>query len=314
MARWIRVSVDLEDNLKVAALAHRLDIDLDVAIARCLRLWGRLSLHRPETGLIGDLPDGVLETWAGWRGPRGAFAEAFRALFQDEDGRVHDWEEWNGAALRYERQERERKRENRGRWRADGSAPGGAPMGADAGADGSADAAPDRPRGGRAPVSAPRGSFGSGADGSAPPGAPMGADAAHVRTDGRTDSTPPTNQPSTTTPSTARTVARPWVAEAFWPELDRLLLAVPDPHSWAAELRAHGEGMPGHGPARTPAQLGQAIRDFLASGATQEARPSLKHFRGFIGRTDRGAGPASGGAPQATPRGPTAPRLREITK
>lgn len=287
MARWVRVAVDLEENLKVAGLAEALGVELDVAIARCVRLWGRVSLHRPETGQVGDVPDRTLETWANWRGTPGAFARAFRAAFQDPDGTLHDWWEWNGAALTYERRERDRRRHTRSgdRRRAD--------TGADSGADATARRGADTPRADGADSGARMVGFGASSGGGADSGADSGARTAQLRTDGRTDglSSSSSNQPAspraTVSESRHTAAARPYVAEPFWPDLDELLDAVPDPRAWAAEIQAHGQGMPGHGPARTAHQLGTAIRDYLGSGAAREARPSLAHFRGFVARGGR---------------------------
>lgn len=126
---------------------------------------------------------------------------------------------------------------------------------------------------------------------------------------GAAPTTPQASQPTNPRAS----ALRPWVAEPFWPDLERLLDAVPDPAAWAAEIRAHGEGMPGHGPARTAHQLGQVLRDYLASGSAQEARPSLRHFRSFFARLDRAA--PSPKPESAKPQLAAAVRpLREITE
>jgi hypothetical protein len=51
--------------------------------------------------------------------------------------------------------------------------------------------------------------------------------------------------------------------------------------SWLAEMAATLDAMPGHAPL-TPAQLGEALRDYVGNGATRT--PRLKHFRAFLER------------------------------
>jgi len=62
--------------------------------------------------------------------------------------------------------------------------------------------------------------------------------------------------------------------------LTTLLAVVPNRLAWIAELAASLEGM--HGPALTPAQLGESKRDYDANGHHQN--PSLSHFRSYMTR------------------------------
>ena len=90
MTNWIAVSVDLDDDPKVAALAADLGCHRDTAAMRLVRLWGRMARHAVETGDLSHVDGDTLEEWAGWRGKRGRFALAFRAAFTDGAGVVND--------------------------------------------------------------------------------------------------------------------------------------------------------------------------------------------------------------------------------
>lgn len=59
---------------------------------------------------------------------------------------------------------------------------------------------------------------------------------------------------------------------------ESLLAAVPNRGAWEAEIDAATSGM--HGPAVTPAQLDQAIGDFVGNGCA--ARPNMRQFRAYI--------------------------------
>lgn len=76
------------------------------------------------------------------------------------------------------------------------------------------------------------------------------------------------------------TVDYPWLTLDYlddWRELERRIEQHGgSPYAWRAELKAALDGM--HGPARTPQEISQAIRDFNASGADI----SLRLFRGYL--------------------------------
>lgn len=62
-----------------------------------------LLVELPDHARGGDLAgvsDRTLDRWAGWRGERGAFAAAFRAIFLAADGSFSAWDRHNGAAIR----------------------------------------------------------------------------------------------------------------------------------------------------------------------------------------------------------------------
>lgn len=61
--------------------------------------------------------------------------------------------------------------------------------------------------------------------------------------------------------------------------LSALLHRVPAAGPWCAEMRASMQGMPGHHVV-TPAQLGEALRDYVGNGAV--ATPNLRQFRRYL--------------------------------
>jgi hypothetical protein len=63
-----------------------------------------------------------------------------------------------------------------------------------------------------------------------------------------------------------------------------LLAVVPNRKAWEAEMDAALQGM--HGPLLTPAQLEQAIRDYLGNGAADA--PNMAHFRAYLRRSATG--------------------------
>lgn len=73
------------------------------------------------------------------------------------------------------------------------------------------------------------------------------------------------------------------VSEEFEPDFLELITRIREAggslEAWKAELRVAREGL--HGPIATPAQIGQAIRDFNANGA----KPVLRLFRAFLRST-----------------------------
>lgn len=78
--------------------------------------------------------------------------------------------------------------------------------------------------------------------------------------------------------STAQTMVSVVPAE-FRPDMQTLINLVPNVTAWTAEMRAALEGM--HGKPLTFAQLGQAVRDYLASGKAK-SNPSLRSFRRYM--------------------------------
>lgn len=79
--------------------------------------------------------------------------------------------------------------------------------------------------------------------------------------------------------STAQTMVSIVPAE-FRPDMQRLIESVPNVTAWTAEMRAALEGM--HGKPLTFAQLGQSVRDYMASGKLEKGGPSLRQFRRYM--------------------------------
>jgi hypothetical protein len=74
-------------------------------------LWGKVSVYCTD-GDISEVSDQELERWAQWTGEPGAFAEFVRARHVT-DGRINDWDEFQGALEERRAKERERKRRER---------------------------------------------------------------------------------------------------------------------------------------------------------------------------------------------------------
>jgi hypothetical protein len=89
----------------------------------------------------------------------------------------------------------------------------------------------------------------------------------------------------------------PWtVPDQFQPDLHELITRVEQAggssKAWLAEIGVAKDGM--HGPARSPEQIGQTIRDFNAAGADL----SLRLFRGYLrGNGSSGADRGRNGLP-----------------
>ena len=73
-----------------------------------------------------------------------------------------------------------------------------------------------------------------------------------------------------------------------------LLARVPNRQAWEAEMNAALQGM--HGPPLTPAQLDQAINDYVGNGASDA--PNLRQFRAYL----RSSGKPSSGTASAPRR------------
>jgi hypothetical protein len=78
-------------------------------------LFGNVAEYRPH-GDVNDVPDNLLERWAGWEGTAGLFAVSFRELFVT-DGVIEGWAERQGKLV--ERAEKEKERWHRRKQRGD---------------------------------------------------------------------------------------------------------------------------------------------------------------------------------------------------
>lgn len=118
--RWVAIDVAVGDNPKVWRFAAELyqlppkyaDLGLPAAVGHVSMLLGAVKLNAPD-GDISAVPDDLLELWAKWRGKRGAFAPLYRRRFAP-DGKIKDWEEWNGRLLAKQEAERQRWHRRRG--------------------------------------------------------------------------------------------------------------------------------------------------------------------------------------------------------
>jgi hypothetical protein len=117
---WIRVEAAIADSAKVWEFAGMLlgtgsteapqeSMRRHVAesIGYLVQLWGNVADKR-ESGDISGVPDGLLESWAGWPGLLGHFAHCFKAVFAS-DGQINDWEDHQGKLI-------ERRKAERARW------------------------------------------------------------------------------------------------------------------------------------------------------------------------------------------------------
>lgn len=104
---WIRVHASLADRPVVARLANALRIDPFKAMGHLVTFWGSASRHAAN-GQIDTVPDSLLEQWAGWRGKRGRFAAWVRTDHMDDQGRVNEWDDYQGTLE--QRREKERQR------------------------------------------------------------------------------------------------------------------------------------------------------------------------------------------------------------
>lgn len=135
---WIRVEAGIARRkvtyrLTEALMSDEISADLgaDVsayviraaALGFLVALWGAVAEHSTE-GRIADVPDLLLEEWAGWHGTPRLFARWVREHHTDEDGRLRDWDETNGpldtrreSNRRAARAHREREKSKSGRKR-----------------------------------------------------------------------------------------------------------------------------------------------------------------------------------------------------
>lgn len=111
---WIRVHAQLAERPVVTRMAEALRIDPFKAIGHLVTFWGAVSAHATR-GCVTDVPDALLERWAGWTGKRGAFAAWVRDQHVDEDGRISEWDTYQGKLETKRELERDRQRKSRER-------------------------------------------------------------------------------------------------------------------------------------------------------------------------------------------------------
>jgi len=141
LMNWIRIAVGIGDDPEIHKLASRLAVTPHEAIGLVVLLLTKFPEHA-ETGDLSEIPDSLLERWAGWSGERGAFAQGCRETFLNDAGVWEAWEKHNGAALREYKATRERAAEYRRRRAAELLTTGDATP--DSTAYGKADGTPNR--------------------------------------------------------------------------------------------------------------------------------------------------------------------------
>jgi len=113
MADWIRVQKSVHDDPQVIAMAAELGISTAAAVGHLVALWIGMADHARH-GTVDKIHSNVIESWARWNLADGAFAERFAVHFV-RNGRVKNWEKYNGKPLRLAEIEAERKRAYRRR-------------------------------------------------------------------------------------------------------------------------------------------------------------------------------------------------------
>ena len=103
---WIRVSVGITHDPRVYALADDLEVRPAEVVGLLIGVMAALPEHAP-TGDLTNVPQTLIERWAGWDGVRGAFAVRFATRFLN-DGVWAAWEKYNGSALREAKSNAER--------------------------------------------------------------------------------------------------------------------------------------------------------------------------------------------------------------
>jgi hypothetical protein len=106
---WIRVHARLIDKPVVGRMCAALNIKPPAAIGHLVTLWGSVAANA-SNGSLTDVPDDLLERWASWSGKRGALAAWVRANHTDAEGRISDWDDYQGPLENRRERERERVR------------------------------------------------------------------------------------------------------------------------------------------------------------------------------------------------------------
>ncbi len=262
---WIRVHANLIDKPVVTRAVETLRVKDHHAVGLLVTFWGSVSRHVPG-GCVGDATDAQLEKWARWTGKRGAFAKFIREFHLDADGRPNEWDDYNGALEHRRANERERKARERARMSRGQSAGSHA----------------DITRTGGVTVQPARAVRNETIrDTTTTPPPPRARDAADFDAP-----EPPTDLDTTWTPPSEVAAAESRIAERLATDADRTALTVlvskvPSPLTWLAEIAASLDAMAGH-PTTTPAQCGEAIREFVGNGALAE--PNLRRFRRYLGQ------------------------------
>lgn len=118
---WIRVSTDLATHPKSQLLAEATGEPF--AWALMVRLWGWMAQYADD-GCLSPAHAAIAERASGWTGERGYFlnaaVECGFASWNAENWQAHDWEEFQGSAIREAKHNAERQRRFRNRRRITG--------------------------------------------------------------------------------------------------------------------------------------------------------------------------------------------------
>lgn len=113
---WLKVDQDLRDHRKLLEAADILDIEPVHLMGHLISLW-LWSLSNVPDGNIGSLNKKTIGRAAQWKGDPEDLINALiekRLLDQTEDGLfIHDWDDYAGALIRKQEEDRERARKNR---------------------------------------------------------------------------------------------------------------------------------------------------------------------------------------------------------
>jgi len=111
---WIRVAVAIGDDPDIHRLADALGCPVTQSVGLVVLALTKFPEHAPD-GNLAQVPDSLIERWAGWDGERGKFAAALRQTFLNPQGVWVAWEKHNGAAMRDALAARARAAEHRRR-------------------------------------------------------------------------------------------------------------------------------------------------------------------------------------------------------
>jgi hypothetical protein len=108
---WIRVVANIGLRKVVWRACDVLGTSVEASVGHLVMLWGGVA-ENTQHGRVDDVPDALLEAWAGWHGESGAFARFVRE-HHVTDGRINEWDEYAGALEDRRTKDRERKRRQR---------------------------------------------------------------------------------------------------------------------------------------------------------------------------------------------------------
>lgn len=110
---WIESHQTLANHPKTLKLARLLNVPRVTAIGHLHFLWW-WALDYAQDGELSKFEDLDIAVAADWQGEPASFWQALiRAGFVDEDGTLHDWDDYAGRLIERRRADAERKREAR---------------------------------------------------------------------------------------------------------------------------------------------------------------------------------------------------------